>query len=335
MSLPLLSAGTSLLGGIISGMSAKKDAKRARSEARKQQQYLIAATREDQMKSAEHYAKEQARLDAHAAANRGYDLQKLRDDALKAGFNPLTVLEATGAGAYDRATDFISSPFIPISAAYSESGRNVMDAYLGTVGASGGIGDAIANAGSAYVGTSLSVAEMRMQQKIFEAMNGGAPTQGRPAVPGAPAVKGPWQGATEVAGPPVSGGATGPFGSGPQGPNYSKGLPLVGANGQHLLYLREGGHVYVTPATAAALGKKPGDVVSAQDVGDDYTTIKGAVYTGLGDIFANWQLGNTSLDRWYKSYWDGKANEIPAERAYWSLRHPGNSTDPSLWGTYR
>lgn len=39
---------------------------------------------------------------AYAIANRGIDFVKLRDDAIKAGFNPLTALNATGGQGYDR-----------------------------------------------------------------------------------------------------------------------------------------------------------------------------------------------------------------------------------------
>lgn len=53
--------------------------------------------------------KDEARL----RANSGYDLVKLREQATAAGFNPLTVLQATGAAGYDGRGAVMATPFQP------------------------------------------------------------------------------------------------------------------------------------------------------------------------------------------------------------------------------
>lgn len=61
-----------------------------------------------------------ARADeARLAGLRGVDFQKLVADAQAAGFNPLTALAAAGTSAYERASSFISTPFIGFAQAFS------------------------------------------------------------------------------------------------------------------------------------------------------------------------------------------------------------------------
>lgn len=57
-------------------------------------------------------------------ANSYTDFARLRDDALKGGFNPLTALTATGAAAYDMRGSVLSTPHSPIFRDAFELGFN-------------------------------------------------------------------------------------------------------------------------------------------------------------------------------------------------------------------
>lgn len=72
MPLGLILAGASALGSLLSGKSKQRAARR-----------------------------ENAEYEARLRAATGYDFTKLRDQAISAGFNPLTVLQATGGAGYD------------------------------------------------------------------------------------------------------------------------------------------------------------------------------------------------------------------------------------------
>lgn len=323
--LSLIAGGSQLLGGLLSAGSQKKAAKKALNEARRQQQYLIAAAREDAYTA---QVKRDADM-AQLAKMRGVDLVKLREDAVAAGFNPLTVLQATGAAQYDRADGFISSPFMPVSDAYRTGADYVMQARGLGVQTAGGVGAAIANAGSAFVNTKMSVAEMRMQQQMLKAMLSDGGTKGNAAVPNAPPVKGEWQAPAVVdKGPSPETGRTGPFGDIPATE------PKIAPNGNYAIQLPAGGWMYVTPAIAAQYGLKPGDRATEALMENEYVQLRETVASGYQDLSTFWSR------EWQKEvdYWKGVARPVtvpPSAFVNSNVRHPGNSIDPALWGTRR
>lgn len=111
----LFQAGGSLLGGLSRNKAAKKlkksidtTMKRARVEIEADQNRALEYRGYDQADVAALTRADEARLrDAT-----GYDFAKLREDAVSAGFNPLTVLQATGGAGYDGRSAVLSTPFI-------------------------------------------------------------------------------------------------------------------------------------------------------------------------------------------------------------------------------
>jgi len=147
MSLALLAGGVSLLGNALGGRSRNKSAKNARTNTDKLAVYAIQQEAKDAARALELAREDEARLRAAT----GYDFKKLRDDAIAAGFNPLTALQATGGAGYDGRGAVVMSPFMPLA-----TGKwNRANLYAGASGAvietAGYMGDALASAGSAFV----------------------------------------------------------------------------------------------------------------------------------------------------------------------------------------
>ncbi|AXH76271.1 MAG: hypothetical protein [Microviridae sp.] len=108
-----------LLAGLLSGVSSLVGGWQRSRAAKRDQERALKMQREDQ-----------ARIDAQ---EHGVDFSKLRDDALKAGFNPVTALGATGGQGYGLERPVLTSPFVP----YAE--------------AAGYFGDAIGAFGDSYM----------------------------------------------------------------------------------------------------------------------------------------------------------------------------------------
>lgn len=133
-----------LVGSVISGKAKRKAAKN-------QQAAAVAGVDQDR-----EYAKALALYDSERLkAASGFNLGKLRDDAIKAGFNPLTLLQATGGAGYDGRGAVVLTPF----------GGSRSDAIVNTsadvVGSAGYIGDAISGAGAAF-------SEQRYRQQVLD-----------------------------------------------------------------------------------------------------------------------------------------------------------------------
>lgn len=179
------------VGGVMGGKSRTKLAKRYRREAQAaaenykgalvaDQDRLAAMNIADQERAIAYRADDEARLKAAT----GYDLAKLRDDAVKAGFNPLTVLNATGAAGYEGRGAVLTTPFIGREFIGSADGdRAYFDANMGSqsaVNTAGYVGDAVAGLGSGIV----DYGTLRMQQRHEAAMLE-ASLRGNTSAPGA------------------------------------------------------------------------------------------------------------------------------------------------------
>lgn len=165
----LIAGGLQLAGGLFGGSSRKKAAeevfdavKQKLKDSTASADFAISQISADRAAAAE-----------YDAAHSGYDLAKLRDEAQAAGFNPLTVLAATGGQGYSRG--LISSPFISMSDAMfrkadlEASHANSLQGGAGqaTVDTAGYLGDAIAAAGNAYFGQANEMArDLTERQKI-------------------------------------------------------------------------------------------------------------------------------------------------------------------------
>lgn len=87
-----------LIAGIASGVGSLIGARQRKKQAARDAARALQLARED----------ERRLKDAT-----GYDFEKLRDQAVAAGFNPLTVLQATGGQGYDGRGAIVTSPFVP------------------------------------------------------------------------------------------------------------------------------------------------------------------------------------------------------------------------------
>lgn len=150
------------IGKLLGGGQKQKYAKRYRAEAQAVADEAVHAIEREKQEVKDLRAADEARLKAAT----GYDLKKLRDDAVKAGFNPLTILQATGGAGYDGRGAVLSTPFVSSEGAYARR----LDASMGTgqavIDGAGYVGDAIAGLGQSIV----DYGTLRMQQMHEAAM---------------------------------------------------------------------------------------------------------------------------------------------------------------------
>jgi hypothetical protein len=145
---PALIAGMAQgVGGLLGGRSRKKAAKRAEKIARQQGEEVAAANRADQERAIQYRDADQAALRAEGV---GYDFARLRADAQAAGFNPLTILGATGGAGYDRASTVLSTPFIGTAEAMMARADLITGGATNRISTSGYVGDSVMSAASGY-----------------------------------------------------------------------------------------------------------------------------------------------------------------------------------------
>lgn len=153
----ILGLGASVVGDILGGNSraerANSVARRLKELRERDQAEALRLAREDEARMAENHAKAV-----------GYDLARLREEATAAGFNPLTVLQMTGAANYaNTAPPVVTSPFISRVDA-------VMPAQMAKIDNAGYFGDAISRAGSGFIGISQESARLAADREIAAAM---------------------------------------------------------------------------------------------------------------------------------------------------------------------
>lgn len=210
--IPMAAAGigAQFLGGIFGGRSRNKMAKKVWNKMNELGQRAedtategVYANRADQARAIEYMRGDEARLrDAT-----GYDLKKLRSDAFAAGFNPLTVLEATGGAGYDGRGAVLTTPFIGEADALFRKADIILGAMpsIGSAGQSrietaGYFGDALSGLGDSLIGLGRDQVqrqhEINMQQLAQvgrTTQRGGSSPFGAPArrVTASPTVFGP------------------------------------------------------------------------------------------------------------------------------------------------
>lgn len=130
----VIAAGGQVVGGILGGNKRRGEARVARRAV------------DAKMEEAIRYVRRQNKKSGQTGA---YDFQRLRDDAIKAGFNPLTVLQATGGAGYDVGT--LSSPFGNVGDMMVRRAELVGQMSGAVIDNAGYFGDAIASGTKAYV----------------------------------------------------------------------------------------------------------------------------------------------------------------------------------------
>lgn len=161
----------------------------------------------DQRRAIEYAQSDEARMVAAHKEAVGYDLGRLVSDAQAAGFNPLTVLGATGGAAYAReAAPVVSTPFlakqligstvvgsqaigsqvaerqfaprplIDTSGIFAGASGNVGAARADRVQAAGYIGDTIGGLGAAYASYTTEQARLASEADLADAIRNGGST---------------------------------------------------------------------------------------------------------------------------------------------------------------
>lgn len=153
------------VGKLVGGGRQQKYAKRYRAEAQAAAEEAIRAVQREKQEVKDIRAEDEARLKAAT----GYDLVKLREDAIKAGFNPLTVLGATGGAGYDGRGAVLTTPFVSSEGAYARGLDVNMNTAQAVIGGAGYVGDAIAGIGDGLVSYGEQQQQMRHEALMLEA----------------------------------------------------------------------------------------------------------------------------------------------------------------------
>lgn len=165
MNAALLGMGLQAAGGLFAGRSRKK--------AAQEQQRMVIGMADDAVKARVLDQQDAIRLaredEARLKGMQGVDLELLRRDARKAGFNPLTVLGATGGAGYGRSEAFISTPFLGAAEAFYNRTQAVAGTGQPLIDNAGYFGDAVAGFGSNLIGLSEQAAQRRHEMALLQA----------------------------------------------------------------------------------------------------------------------------------------------------------------------
>lgn len=279
----LIGAGISAIGGIFGGKKRDKAASAMireqddlQNEVRVNADAGMVALTQDQARALRYRAEDEARLKAAT----GFDLVKLVADADKAGFNPLTVLNATGGAGYDGRGAVLTSPFIGRAQGFFDKAAMIgsmsgsaAQAGQAKVETAGYFGDALAGLGNAFMDISNQQAQRGHEMAMLRTE----------IAANAPKASGRGSGATFA---PVRTITASPVGSNMIGPK-----PLVKVK-------TPTGWDSLDPGVAERAGIKEGDTLIAED----YESILGDVWsevTGTGNVILGKGpfYGNTSAVR--------------------------------------
>lgn len=199
--LELLGAGIMAGGNLLGGKKRDKRAMRQLGEVQDAADLVVDTTVADQNRAIEYKNWDQAAYDRAydeyvKSGAKGLDLKKLRSDAVAAGFNPLTVLGATGGAGYGNPEPgmrtVLTTPFI----GFANAMQGRVDARTGmastVVQTAGYFGDALAGLGNSIMGIGADQAQRQHELALIAAERAG-----RSSSPGA------------ISGTTVSGGRSG------------------------------------------------------------------------------------------------------------------------------
>jgi len=169
----LVGMGVGIVGDLIGGNARKKAAEKQQRRMRqfrdRDQNELIRLRDADQAEALALARDDEARMASAHKAGTGYDLVKLRNEAIAAGFNPLTVLENTGAANYANtpgpvvSSPFVARPFTSRVAAVQGTGQAIVET-------AGYFGDAMSAGASAYVGIAQNAAQIAANKELAAAI---------------------------------------------------------------------------------------------------------------------------------------------------------------------
>lgn len=146
MGLPLLAGAVAGIGSLLGGRKRSKAAGRMEARSVIDRNDAMRIAMQDQDRALKLREADELRLRSAT----GYDLVKLRADAEKAGFNPLTAFQLTGGAGYDGRGAVLTSPFVSQADAFLSASGAVNASRGMVVDTAGYLGDAIGSAGSAF-----------------------------------------------------------------------------------------------------------------------------------------------------------------------------------------
>ncbi|QXP08685.1 MAG: hypothetical protein [Arizlama microvirus] len=168
--LQALGLAASFAGGLFGGKKRKKSADKMYHETAKYSDQGIAELANDQARALALREGDEARL----RAGTGIDLAKLKSDARASGFNPLTVLAATGGVGYEGRGAVLTSPFIGRADGYFQKASLMSGAGQAVVDNAGYFGDALAGLGGGLFDMGSQAAQRTHERAMQEAMIRGA-----------------------------------------------------------------------------------------------------------------------------------------------------------------
>nr|QJB21355.1 MAG: hypothetical protein [Microvirus sp.] len=321
---------------------AYRDIDQARNDAYRDRDQMVAdaLAEADQARAIEYARSDEARMVAAHKEAVGYDLGKLVADAKAAGFNPLTVLGATGGANYAReAAPVVTTPFIakeligstvvgsqaigsrvaersfaprPLidrAGIFAGASGNVAAAQSDKVQSAGYIGDTIGALGSAYASYTTEQARLASEADLAEAIRAGG-SVGR-AVGGSARKPGAIMTARVVDARPV--------GNVPSTGMVGPAVPSQGTAGPN--DLKFGGSIWRHAPDTSVMD----DVETVYGDSEIVSTI-GAIGVGARDVVYNWNLARNAVladpnSRWNRldRYMQGLGN--------WLTPAPGGSGD--------
>jgi len=316
------------LDAISDDMQAKYDRAREFDQSRndgyrdRDQMVADALAAADQQRAIEYAQSDEARMVAAHKEAVGYDLGRLVSDAKAAGFNPLTVLGATGGAAYSReAAPVVSTPFvsrqliasnvvgsqvaqrdfaprlqIDTASIFGAGSANLAGARSDRVQSAGYIGDTIGGLGAAYASYTTEQARLASERDLADAIRFGGST-GK-AVGGSARAPGAIMQARTVDARPVGNVPS----AGMVGPMLPSQSPASGAN--DLMF--GGWNWRHAPDTSTA------DQVENVYGDSEIVSTLGAAAIGGRDVVYNWNLAKngSKIDRFF----DGMSSWLPPAR---------------------
>lgn len=275
----LIAGGIQAIGGILGGASRNKAAKKQTQRVERYSDDAIQAARDDEGRARMYAIQDQERMGQFTASEQarrngalGFDLQKLRDESVAAGFNPLTVMANGGLSGYDKGSafvpgQFISTPFISTADQYAAKADRIAGVGQSQVETAGYFGDALASGASAYFMQMNEQTKNAIDMARTAAMEPLVRNNGTVASPfGASVAREDLRPTRVAAGTPFS-----------PAPSLTSPVWVDNGNGTTFVPFLNGGGSSFTNEYISAKGWTRDRPVDGEELGDDWSSILNAV----------------------------------------------------------
>lgn len=159
-----LAVGAQFLGGIFGGSKRKKAAAETQRMVIDMADDAVRATEQDRIRAIQYREMDEERLKKAT----GLRLSRMVREAQAAGFNPLTVLQATGGVGYDRRGEILQTPFVSIGDAMFNRASLAAGTGQAMVETAGYFGDALGGLGDSLLGLSAQDAQRKHEERMLQ-----------------------------------------------------------------------------------------------------------------------------------------------------------------------